>query len=74
MQIVVIGLFGTLSSYFTFANGGDGIFNAILGAPNSWSSVDGHDGFFFCSIFGEPSSYLTFANSGHGHFLGVIFG
>jgi hypothetical protein len=35
MQIVVIGVFGTLSSYLTFTNGSDGIFNVILGAPNS---------------------------------------
>jgi hypothetical protein len=35
MQIVVIGLFDTPSSYLTFTNGGDGIFNVVLGAPNS---------------------------------------
>jgi hypothetical protein len=34
-KIVVIGLFGTPSSDLTFTNGGDAIFNVILGAPNS---------------------------------------
>jgi len=50
MQIVVIGLFSTSSSYLTFTNGGDAIFNVILGAPNSWSSIDGHDGFFWVAF------------------------